>query len=699
MKRKKAISRASNGQMFEDVGNNVRVLKSKRNDIKYDLSICLITKNEEKYIERCLQALVPLKEEISCEIIVTDTGSTDKTVEISQKYADKVLHFEWINDFSAARNTGVEACSGAWFMFVDADEIFDHSVIEIAKFIKSKDRDCYDGASFIQRSYAYEDNLTKYSDFNVSRLFNFVYKKRFFINKIHEVISNTGEIYPLNAIADHFGYLIEIMQQKKDRNFLLMQQEHEQQPKDIRTIKHLMGSVELEEQLVFLQKAIDIKNELIKKPLTNKENIDYFPLTYVLVASSYSINEQIIELEKLADNFFEDDYFKVKKIKSCMPKCEMYYILAFTFIKNKNYQKALDNLKQYRELYNYIGDNPDTTYINMQPYMCDNVVAYQNAFLQELTCYEKLDDIENLIKVLDQEKINDHTNDLNLAGYIYYLIKYNRVSTATEYIDKLKKEIDIYNYKNSSLFFGLKLLALQDVRDFLENCSLDAILAFINQYFNNAYVYKLNALYEVLSNKNDYYCLKEMCVYLKLMEKYIVLQSKTILEQDECTDEDLVIKDIELEKEKLNKIFEIYVKNMYLYVRTIYNSELLDNKQFDVLLGEEIFCYIVYPALEQKSNNSLEYIKTLKVGLNYCKEFKNVITNVLFCIEKENANLVNDTPVVNTEFESLSEKIKLTIIDAIKANELDKAKIIIEEYKKINPSDPDIIKLLNIIGS
>ena len=65
---------------------------------KIPVSVCIIAKNEEKHIEECLQHLKPF----GFEIIVTDTGSTDRTVEIAEKYADKVLHFQWINDFSAA---------------------------------------------------------------------------------------------------------------------------------------------------------------------------------------------------------------------------------------------------------------------------------------------------------------------------------------------------------------------------------------------------------------------------------------------------------------------------------------------------------------------------------------------------------------------------------------------------------------------
>lgn len=85
---------------------------------KIPVSVCIIAKNEEKYIEECLKRLVPY----GMEIVVTDTGSTDRTREIAQKYADKVLDFAWIEDFSAARNFCAANASNDWILVLDCDD-------------------------------------------------------------------------------------------------------------------------------------------------------------------------------------------------------------------------------------------------------------------------------------------------------------------------------------------------------------------------------------------------------------------------------------------------------------------------------------------------------------------------------------------------------------------------------------------------
>ena len=82
------------------------------------ISVCIITKNEEKFLETCLKKL----SRYDWEIVVTDTGSTDNTVKIAKQYAQQVHHFTWCNDFSAARNYCVSKASHDWILNVDSDE-------------------------------------------------------------------------------------------------------------------------------------------------------------------------------------------------------------------------------------------------------------------------------------------------------------------------------------------------------------------------------------------------------------------------------------------------------------------------------------------------------------------------------------------------------------------------------------------------
>ena len=101
------------------------------------VSIGLIVKNEIRCIERCLKALQPLRDAVPCELVIADTGSTDGTREIAQKYADICFDFEWIDDFSAARNAVMDRCSGKWFFSIDADEYLDDNIDMLKQFFLS----------------------------------------------------------------------------------------------------------------------------------------------------------------------------------------------------------------------------------------------------------------------------------------------------------------------------------------------------------------------------------------------------------------------------------------------------------------------------------------------------------------------------------------------------------------------------------
>lgn len=82
------------------------------------VSLCMIAKNEEEVLGRCLQSVVGFPD----EIIIVDTGSTDKTVEIAEKFGAKVYHFKWINDFAAARNFSFSKATSDYIFWIDCDD-------------------------------------------------------------------------------------------------------------------------------------------------------------------------------------------------------------------------------------------------------------------------------------------------------------------------------------------------------------------------------------------------------------------------------------------------------------------------------------------------------------------------------------------------------------------------------------------------
>jgi tetratricopeptide (TPR) repeat protein len=103
-----------------DIRNKIgplEISRSKKN--RATLSLCMIVKNEESHLAKCLMSVKPIVD----EMIVVDTGSTDRTRNIALAFGAKVFDFLWTNDFSEARNYSLSKASGDWILVLDADEM------------------------------------------------------------------------------------------------------------------------------------------------------------------------------------------------------------------------------------------------------------------------------------------------------------------------------------------------------------------------------------------------------------------------------------------------------------------------------------------------------------------------------------------------------------------------------------------------
>jgi len=93
--------------------------KAKDTGAKPGLSLCMIVKNEENCLSRCLMSAIPVVD----EIVIVDTGSTDRTKEVAKAFGAKIYDFEWTDDFSEARNFSLAKTTGDWILLLDADEV------------------------------------------------------------------------------------------------------------------------------------------------------------------------------------------------------------------------------------------------------------------------------------------------------------------------------------------------------------------------------------------------------------------------------------------------------------------------------------------------------------------------------------------------------------------------------------------------
>lgn len=195
------------------------------------ISVCIIGKNEEKNIEKCLGPLT----HYPFEIIYVDTGSTDRTRELASKYTDKIYDFEWIGDFSAARNFSLSKASHNYVLVLDCDEYLTDLDLEgLNAAIESHPRGSV--GQILRKSFSDAKYKKDYSLERIDRLFH---KRNFhYIYLIHEQVADIKtdrtdyERYDIPVEVDHVGYVgtDDEKRIKAERNNALLFKEMERDP-------------------------------------------------------------------------------------------------------------------------------------------------------------------------------------------------------------------------------------------------------------------------------------------------------------------------------------------------------------------------------------------------------------------------------------------------------------------------------------
>ncbi|MGE5482584.1 MAG: glycosyltransferase [Bacteroidota bacterium] len=225
------------------------------------ISACLIAKNEEAFLCACLESLAG---EVD-EIVVVDTGSTDRTVEIATAAGAKVVHEEWKNDFSVARNRALDEATGDWVLVVDADErLASGQAGRLRELVSRAEAEGYDG--YLVQIVNFPDNEEARTITHRVGLFRRRPEYRW-EGKIHEQIGpaitrHGGRIVASDLKFDHYGYdpRVRKAKGKEARNTRMILQELRKNPGNPFMHYNLgqehYGAGRFEEAVVHLRRAI-----------------------------------------------------------------------------------------------------------------------------------------------------------------------------------------------------------------------------------------------------------------------------------------------------------------------------------------------------------------------------------------------------------------------------------------------------------
>jgi tetratricopeptide (TPR) repeat protein len=206
------------------------------------LSLCMIVRDEEDMLARCLAAVAPAVD----EIVVVDTGSRDTTIQIARSFGARVIEHAWTDSFSEARNISFEAATGDWLMSLDADQVLVSDDVEVLRALTGHTwREAF---YLVETSHVGEttDGHTVTRD----RLKVFRNRPEYrYRGRVHEKIGHTLPLYAPRRIEQtsvrlqHYGYLKSVLDAKgkAQRNIRLLRVEVDENPSDA-SLRFSLGS-------------------------------------------------------------------------------------------------------------------------------------------------------------------------------------------------------------------------------------------------------------------------------------------------------------------------------------------------------------------------------------------------------------------------------------------------------------------------
>ncbi len=466
------------------------------------LSLCMIVKNEEDCLSRCLNSV----KDIVDEIIIVDTGSTDSTIDIAKSFDSKVFEIKWQDDFSYARNYSFSKASCEWMLIMDADdELKKEDKSKIKPLLNQHKVDVYYFRTISYVGKTPNHNLV--SNLNPRLIRN--NNKYRFEGRIHEQIRYErkkipkGKMKSINITIYHYGYLNKNIDKKKKRK------------RNIKILKQVLSCdknkafnlFNMGNEYFALQNFSTALAYYLKSYNNFNKNLGYSPKLLIRIIMCYDELQKYYEEMKMIDTSLL--YF---------PECtDLVYLKACLFHKQDKITLAIDHFKKCLDM----GKPPmhQSFIMGVESFRSSfalaeiyyNISDYDKAYSYYIKTIEyKQDFILPLHKISNifikkgydisfiRNRIESFFDDcycysslITLADIFSRLKKYN---TAYEYIklaEKCNCEINKTKYFKAMILFNQKKYS--EAKEIYKKISGD--------FYNNA-LYKL-VLCEIFTNNTN----------------------------------------------------------------------------------------------------------------------------------------------------------------------------------------------------
>lgn len=318
------------------------------------LTISLLVSDRIATLGRCLSSITPLLRELDAELIIVYTGHSPETLELAKQYTSHIIPFTWCNDFAKARNAGLNAAKGEWFLYLDDDEWFE-DVDEILYFFKSGEYQRYQTAFYIQRNYTDLEGVS-YADAYVGRMCRRLPDTRF-VYPIHENIKPYPEpSKKFGTFVHHFGYAgvknDTKQTEKSDRNLSLLLTRLKNEPASAhlyaQAAQEYSGSGEFDTAIDYCRKGLTLARKA-----RDVDALEMWLQLELPTLISYTGNQKLA-LEEGENLLNSPRLLEVGKLNLTAMLVNLCWNL-------NEYEKGLNFVRQYRETLEYLQAHQEKT--------------------------------------------------------------------------------------------------------------------------------------------------------------------------------------------------------------------------------------------------------------------------------------------------------------------------------------------------
>lgn len=681
------------------------------------LSVCMMVKNEEKNLKKCLDSLNPILNQVKSELIIVDTGSTDNTVEIAKKYTDKVFFHQWNKDFAQMRNITINYAKGEWIFIIDGDEEVENTK-PIVKFLTSNDSKKFNTATLAVRNIM---NLDKdYESILLTSPRFFRNDGEFkYIGAVHNNPVFKKPITYLDATILHYGYIYtdkELMEKKFIRTSEILKGELNKNPDSVYYRHQLSVTYAMhKDHREALKEAMNAYDTMKKLNVDPKD----FLYLYGNLVKSYINNNMYTEAEKIC----------IEGISLEEEHLDLYCYLGKVCTNLKNYHKAVDAYNRYLKLL-----------VNYK----DLSIVRNGRLTVETTGYSDFVYLDLITIYFNQPNYQKVIEYSNCIGHEEILLESISITVEAYIKMKMFKELkEFYQYKIISMKSEpLKekfILALELCKNFLpmydrgmlnrifsgEEDSYGCLNKVRVQFEENK-----KELYKYVEQFNEKYQLAELPFYYGDILYYFIYLNKPIrnitfniseinleaylehinrryAEIDRifglyldnfCTDNSFfhirvakilskyILLSENISKELYEEVFLNYINYGIKYVKYIYSDEIIDNELIhDVKNNEEAFFLYMCIAQEKRRVEEAQYINYLRKALQV---YPSISKGMKIIFEK-----MKQGESAPKELEQMKIHVKENILLLVNNNKVEDARALINEYETIVEGDMSIYPL------